>query len=114
MAGRPHGRFPGLSLLSLRPKSGRTHQLRVHLADEGHPVVGDPVYGPRRRAADDRPAGALGSFSRQALHAARLGFAHPRTGAAMEFRAPAPPDMERLLGELRRGATGADEKGVDK
>ncbi|MCL6450581.1 MAG: RluA family pseudouridine synthase [Acetobacteraceae bacterium] len=83
------------SLLRLRPETGRTHQLRVHLAHIGHPVVGDPVYGPRRA-----PRLGLGG---QALHAAVLGFSHPRTGEAVEFDCPLPEDMARALEALRGG-----------
>jgi 23S rRNA pseudouridine1911/1915/1917 synthase len=92
------------SLLECRLATGRTHQIRVHLASRGHPIVGDPVY--LRRL----PAGAkalppdlralLLDFPRQALHAARLGFRHPRTGAALSFTTPPPPDMQALLVQL--------------
>ena len=91
-----------VTLLRLRPRSGRTHQIRVHLADEGYPVVGDRVYGPKRRSLDSRSVELLlCGFPRQALHAERLGFTHPRTGAAVEFYAPLAPDMQRLLDGLR-------------
>jgi 23S rRNA pseudouridine1911/1915/1917 synthase len=81
-------------------ESGRTHQIRVHFAHIGYPVVGDPLYGGRRRI----PAGAapaliaeLEKFRRQALHAARLSLAHPLTGKEMEWEAPLPADMANLL-----------------
>jgi len=74
--------------LALRPETGRTHQIRVHLASVGLPVVGDPVYGRRARGA---------SPGRPALHAAVLGFAHPRTGERMRFEAPLPPELAALL-----------------
>lgn len=82
------------ALLEVRLETGRTHQIRVHLSAIGHPVVGDPVYGPRRRWP------GLGG---QALHAYRLEFTHPRTGQRMAFEVPPPPDMEALLQRLRRG-----------
>ena len=115
--GPPGNRFSWVTLLRLRPHSGRTHQLRVHLADEGHPVVGDPVYGLKRRSFDKSRsvAPALCDFPRQALHAERLGFTHSRTGAVLEFCAPLPPDMQRLLDRLREGRSqrqsGPEEKG---
>lgn len=91
------------SLLRVRPLTGRTHQIRVHLSEEGHPLVGDRVYGRKRRwAAETGLWRLLGDFPRQALHALRLAFEHPRSGARVEFRAPLPDDMERLLAELRR------------
>ena len=89
----------GLSLLRCRLATGRTHQIRVHLAARGWPIVGDPVYGEPRwsRIADPILAGALASFPRQALHAWRLAVIHPTTGARLELEAPLPLDIERLL-----------------
>jgi 23S rRNA pseudouridine1911/1915/1917 synthase len=77
-----------------RLATGRTHQIRVHLAHLGHPLVGDPVYGGRGRALPPH-------FHRQALHAVRLGLAHPRTGEALEWEAPPPADLRTLLDSLR-------------
>ncbi len=93
-------RFPGATLLHLHPETGRTHQLRVHLAALGHPIVGDRVYGGRRRP----PAGApplLATFPRQALHAAEVAFRHPRTGEQTALGAPLPADIRTLLDALR-------------
>jgi 23S rRNA pseudouridine1911/1915/1917 synthase len=91
------------TLLRVRLETGRTHQIRVHLAHAGFPVVGDPVYGGRRRL----PAGcspalvqALASFPRQALHAARLGLRHPVNGRDLDWEAPLPADMRTLLAAL--------------
>jgi len=91
-------RFPrsGRTLLEVRPRTGRTHQIRVHLATIGLPIVGDPVYGRRGRAAPET------GLERPALHAERLVFTHPRTGQRLDFRAPPPPDLARLLAELER------------
>ena len=94
----------GASLLECRLATGRTHQIRVHLAARGHPVVGDPVYLRRTPAAvrqfGAQVRGALLDFPRQALHAASLGFRHPRTGEAMHFVSPMPQDMTTLLAQL--------------
>jgi 23S rRNA pseudouridine1911/1915/1917 synthase len=84
----------GRSLLAVRPETGRTHQIRVHLASAGLPLLGDPVYG--------RGARSEGGLGRPALHAARLGFAHPRSGAWLRFEAPLPGDLEALLAALAR------------
>ena len=96
-------RFSAHTLVHVELESGRTHQIRVHLAHIGYPVVGDPVYGGRRRF----PAGAspvliaeLEGFRRQALHAARLKLAHPVTGKEMEWEAPLPADMAHLVAVL--------------
>ena len=96
-------RFRAHTLVRVTLDTGRTHQIRVHLAHVGFPVVGDPVYGGRRRL----PAGAtpalakeLRTFARQALHAARLRVVHPLTGREMEWEAPVPSDMQRLLAAL--------------
>ncbi len=109
MAVRPDGRpavtryrvveaFPDAALLEVRLVTGRTHQIRVHCAHIGHPVVGDPVYGRRRN-----PWG----LRRQALHAYRLAFAHPRDGRALQFEVPLPEDLAAVLQALRAGAAGA-------
>ena len=86
-------------------ETGRTHQIRVHMAHAGHGLVGDPVYGGRRKLADRalnaQAAGMVAAFPRQALHAAILGFEHPVTGETMRFEAPLPPDFAELLGVLR-------------
>jgi 23S rRNA pseudouridine1911/1915/1917 synthase len=93
-----------VSLLECRLATGRTHQIRVHLAHAGHPVVGDPVYLRRIPGAAKSVAasarGLLLDFPRQALHAARLGFKHPRTGEMLSFETPIPPDMQSLLDAL--------------
>jgi 23S rRNA pseudouridine1911/1915/1917 synthase len=92
------------SLLECRLATGRTHQIRVHLASRGHPIVGDPVYLRRLPAAAKGLAPELRTllldFPRQALHAARLGFRHPRTGEALSFTTPPPADMQHLLARL--------------
>ena len=99
----------GASLLDCRRATGRTHQIRVHLASRGHPIVGDPVYLRRVPASakllDPPSRAALLDFPRQALHAARLGFRHPRTGAALSFTTPPPPDMQALLEQLHLAAS---------
>ena len=91
-----------VSLLRLKPRTGRTHQIRVHLADLGYPLVGDRVYGHKRNTASHKgssPACVM-DFPRQVLHAEKLGFHHPRSGAALEFYAPLPDDIRGLLGWL--------------
>ena len=93
-----------VSWLECRLATGRTHQIRVHLAYVSHPVVGDPVYLRRIPAAARRLAEParrqLLDFPRQALHAARLGFRHPRTGAWLTFETAPPADMQALLASL--------------
>jgi 23S rRNA pseudouridine1911/1915/1917 synthase len=87
--------------------TGRTHQIRVHLAHAGYPIVGDPTYGRRLaipKAATARLEAALRGFRRQALHAARLGFVHPASGEPCEFTAPLPGDMLELIDALREDA----------
>jgi 23S rRNA pseudouridine1911/1915/1917 synthase len=93
------GRAGWLSLLRCRLVTGRTHQIRVHLAALGLPIVGDPLYGePRHRGIADPAVAALcRDFPRQALHAWRLGLRHPVTGQALALRAPLPADLHRLL-----------------
>ncbi len=86
-------RFHGYTLVECRLETGRTHQIRVHMASIGHPLLGDQVYGPAKQ-----PFRLQG----QTLHAGVLGFLHPRTGEYMEFSAPLPKYFEELLEKLRR------------
>jgi 23S rRNA pseudouridine1911/1915/1917 synthase len=96
-------RYRAHTLVKVQLETGRTHQIRVHLAHIGYPIIGDPVYGGRRRlpaGCSPALAAALGAFPRQALHAARLALTHPLTGRALEWEVPVPEDMERLLAAL--------------
>ena len=88
-------RFRCCTLVECRLETGRTHQIRVHMAHLGHPLVGDETYG-RRRVADER----LASFPRQALHAFRLGLTHPSSHEDCVWEVPMAPDIDALLGRL--------------
>jgi 23S rRNA pseudouridine1911/1915/1917 synthase len=107
-------RYPAHTLLRVRLQTGRTHQIRVHLSFVGLPIVGDPVYGGRRRrvaGAAEALNAALAAFPRQALHAERLQLAHPRTGRMLRFQAPLPADFQQLLERLDRPDSYADPEG---
>jgi len=91
-------RFKGATLIEARLGTGRTHQIRVHLAAMGHPVLGDKVYGKKTHIELDRKKIHI---PRQMLHARVLGFTHPITGKEMEFESPVPEDMERMLRYLK-------------
>jgi 23S rRNA pseudouridine1911/1915/1917 synthase len=99
------GQPPVVALVECRLETGRTHQIRVHMAHAGHGLIGDPVYGGRRqlseKAVSPGAAEAARSFPRQALHAAILGFAHPVSGETLRFEAPLPTDLATLLEALR-------------
>jgi 23S rRNA pseudouridine1911/1915/1917 synthase len=92
------------ALVECRLATGRTHQIRVHLASIGHPVIGDPVYGrasrARRERLPEKARQAVTNLGRQALHAARLGFRHPITGKSMAWEAPDPLDFDHLITTL--------------
>ncbi len=96
-------RFRAHTHVRVQLETGRTHQIRVHLAHAGYPLVGDRTYGGRLalpKGASERLRGVLREFPRQALHAARLEFAHPATGRVLECVSPLPADMQGLLAEL--------------
>jgi 23S rRNA pseudouridine1911/1915/1917 synthase len=100
---RVERRFRAHTLVRVTLETGRTHQIRVHLAHIGFPIVGDPVYGGRRRIpkrCSPALAAALLQFPRQALHAARLKLVHPLTHSVREWASPLPADMQMLLGAL--------------
>ncbi len=104
-------RFPAHTLLDVRLETGRTHQIRVHMAHVRHPIVGDPVYGGRPRPPKGAGEGlreALQGFRRQALHAAELALVHPLSGEPCRWQAPLPDDFAVLLAALRadRGDAG--------
>ncbi len=98
------GTPPVAALIECWLETGRTHQIRVHLAHCGHSLIGDPVYGGRRKlspkAVGEAAVTAVATFDRQALHAATLGFTHPVSGEVMEFAAELPDDMRQLLRAL--------------
>ena len=98
------GTPPTAALVECWLETGRTHQIRVHMAHAGHGLIGDPVYGGRRKLAatalPEGAAAAAAAFPRQALHAAELGFTHPVTGDEMDFEARMPADMAALLETL--------------
>jgi len=114
-------RFDGFAYVNLRPKTGRTHQLRVHMRHLGHPIVADRLYGggvavhqsdillgrsaqPRRKISGDADSEADPPLiRRQALHAFRLCFRHPETGEPLQFEAPLPIDFQTTLDALRAG-----------
>lgn len=102
----PSGAEALAALLECRLETGRTHQIRVHMAHIGHPVVGDPVYGRAFRTKANRLAEPLrrevAAFSRQALHAHLLAFRHPVSGEKMRFEVPLPPDMRELVAIFAR------------
>jgi 23S rRNA pseudouridine1911/1915/1917 synthase len=103
-------RFRAHTHVRVQLETGRTHQIRVHLAHIGYPIVGDKVYGGRLalpKGASEELRSALRSFPRQALHAARLQLEHPITGKPLEAAAPLPPDMVRLLEQLAADAATA-------
>jgi 23S rRNA pseudouridine1911/1915/1917 synthase len=106
---RVYKRFQYITLLELTLKTGRTHQIRVHCSTMGHPIVGDPIYRPRKlfknlvKKTERLPAGGIDliqTIPRQMLHAWQLGFVHPRTNETMSFESPIPDDMAELLGKL--------------
>jgi len=110
----------------VRIETGRTHQIRVHMASIGHPVVGDTLYGGAGRLTDQEALKAARSraarrnaeserlkLGRNFLHAARIEFAHPKTGKMLEFEAPLPPELESFLEKLEDGPiSGLERTGI--
>lgn len=114
---RVASRFGRFTAVKVRIETGRTHQIRVHMASIGHPVVGDALYGGARQLTDQQAAQAAGSraarrkrepeklrLGRNFLHAARIEFTHPITGKPIELEAPLPPELERCLHRIESGA----------
>jgi 23S rRNA pseudouridine1911/1915/1917 synthase len=99
----------GVSFVRVSIGTGRTHQIRVHLSEAGHPVVGDVLYGGVRKSVPPRLA-ALAGLKRPFLHATRLTITHPTSGEAMTFESPLAQDLDQTLGALRR-ASGKDSAG---
>jgi len=103
-----HAPEPLVALLRCELETGRTHQIRVHMAHLHHPLLGDALYGAgfrtRARRLPEAAAAALDELGRQALHAAVLGFEHPVTGEPLRFESPLPADLAALLEALRTGS----------
>ncbi len=98
---KPLEHFSGYTLVECRLETGRTHQIRIHMAECGHPVCGDRVYGRQR------PVGTAtdpGSAQRLALHAVELGIRHPVTGAELKYTMPLPVDLATFVAQLRKGS----------
>ena len=91
-------RLSGAALVECKLETGRTHQVRVHMAHLGHPLIGDPVYSRERKGF--KTILETMRFRRQALHAKQLGFIHPVTGQKLSFDSALPADMQELLSEL--------------
>ena len=103
--------YNSFTLVEFRLETGRTHQIRVHLSSIGHPILGDPLYGGRKRLGSIEPLSlrqGLQRLRRQALHAAFLGFIHPILGSPMEFSSPIPEDIEDAIELLRKYDRGSD------
>jgi len=101
-------RYRGHSRIKVNLETGRTHQIRVHMAYVKHPLVGDQTYGGRLQlpaGCSDELKAMLRSFGRQALHARKLGLVHPETGKPMEWQAPLPDDMKSLIAVLEADIT---------
>jgi len=94
-------RYANVTMVEAEPKTGRTHQIRVHFAENGHPVLCDRIYGNKKPASNlyDSVSKKIG---RQALHASTIGFSHPRTGEYVEFQASVPDDMKELIDILNK------------
>ena len=104
---RVEERYRAHTLVRVQLETGRTHQIRVHMAHQHHPVVGDPVYGGRLRlpkSADAQVIAVLSGFRRQALHATQLTLVHPVSGETLSWHADVPPDMAALIEALRQDA----------
>ena len=110
---RVMAKYRGHTLLTVKLESGRTHQIRVHMAHLRYPVLGDPVYGGRLsmpRASSEKLIQVLRGFKRQALHAVKLGLKHPATGEEMQWTAPVPEDMKQLIETLIEDAKGVKSR----
>jgi 23S rRNA pseudouridine1911/1915/1917 synthase len=98
-------RFPEVTLLRLKLETGRTHQIRVHLSENGHPLLGDSVYGGDARLGnlkDPHLKALVKRLGRQALHAGTLGFIHPVSGNYLEFSVDLPEDIQRIIDYFER------------
>ncbi|OHX17138.1 RluA family pseudouridine synthase, partial [Chromobacterium sphagni] len=102
-------RFASHSYIECKLETGRTHQIRVHMRESGHPLSADPVYGNPRHKMDDDTAAAVRALGRQALHAYALALVHPATGEERSWKAPLPEDFRRLLDLLRGDGALPDE-----
>ena len=105
-------KFPGCTLLRCRLETGRTHQIRVHLAHIGHPLVGDSIYLKGAQKCVPQLRALLHGFPRQALHATRLALEHPVSGEMMEWEVDLPQDMQQLLRQIRETVSSLADEGV--